>query len=158
MFSEPYEIIVLPCGKSWAENIRYRIYYKPSSRRHTRDVQFIGIYKDKEISYIGEILGSCVGTPKNGELIVEEKIGHVSAEDIKKIEEVISVTPYFKLNKESVRYYLMSKFHEVNIQKDSDGGVRGSRYLDLQVLSQNTITPEDTIEQIADKVRGSSFS
>lgn len=157
MLPNPYEMVAFPCGTSWDENIKYSIYYEQSSKSSKAHVPFIGIYNNKKITHIAEILGTCICKPENGGLIFEKEYGCVSQEDIDKIRDVISATNYYDLNQGLERYYLLGDLYEVNIEKKSSGGIRGHRYFDLKELSGDKILPEDSIEDISRKVSGSSF-
>lgn len=52
--TDKYTMFVPPCGRSWKENIKYRLYYCPSSWSR-RKARYLGIYAKKEVCAIGEI-------------------------------------------------------------------------------------------------------
>lgn len=157
MLPNLYEMVAFPCGTSWEENIKYSMYYEGDSKSSKAHVPFIGIYKNKKITHIAQILGTLISKVENGVLAFERESGVITQDDMLKIKEVIEITNYYDLTQGLERYYLLGQLYEVNIQKKSSGGIRGHRYFDLQKLSDGTLLPEDSIEQIAKKITDKSF-
>lgn len=158
MLPNPYEIVVFPCGTSWKENVKYQIYYEQSQKSSKAHVPFIGIYNNKTITHIGRIKGTCIAVPNAQELTFETESGVITKKDIDVIREVIQDTGYYDLKLGHERYYLIDDLSEVNITKDSAGGIRGHRYFDLQDLSAERILSDDTMQKIIQKIQSASFS
>jgi hypothetical protein len=157
MLPNPYEMVVFPCGTSWDENIKYQIYYEQSSKSSKAHVPYIGIYKNKTITHIGRILGTCISRCSGHDIKFEHENGQITQADEAKIKTVINATDYYDLRQSSERYYLIDELYEVNLHKQSSGGIRGHRYFDLKSFSDEQITPNDKVKHIADKIRDASF-
>ena len=157
MLPNPYEMVVFPCGTSWAENRDHKIYYEPARRSSKAHVPYIGIYTNKTITHIGEILATYRVEIENGKRSYEQETGNFPQKDaVERIEKVINETEYYNLGKDSERYYIIDELYEVNIEKRTSGGFPGHRYFDLtrRTSAGHKITSEDTISDIAKKLKG----
>lgn len=158
MLPNPLEMVVFPCGTSWDENIKYKIYYEQSSKPSKAHVPYIGIYNNKRITHVGNIVGTCICQSDGENLSFEKESGTVTQSNIEKINNMIEETDYYDLSKGFERYYIIGDLHEINIEKSSSGGIRGHRYFDLQKLAKDSIKPNDSLDQIVSKVKNGSFT
>ncbi len=159
MLPNPFEIVVFPCGTSSKENIEFSLYYEPPSRPLKTHVKYIGLYKNKKISHMGEIKACVVCKNENGVLVCnKDEFGQSSANDKLLIQQAIKETSYYDLGADFHRYYLIENLQEVNIEKKTAGGIRGHRYLDLNMLSGGILDETDSVEIIASKLQGKQFS
>ncbi len=159
MLPNPFEIVAFPCGKSLKENIKFSLYHEPSSRPLKTHVRYIGFYKNKKISHMGEIKACVVCKNENGVLVCDkDEFGQSSANDKLLIQKAIEESSYDYLGANFERYYLVENLQEVNIEKKTAGGIRGHRYLDLNMLSGGILDETDSIEIIASKLQGKQFS
>jgi hypothetical protein len=158
MFLNPFEIVVFPCGTSWQENIEYGMYYEGSYRTSKSHIPYIGIYTNKRITHIGINHAAILCKKADDETIIftnEHK--SASSYNKQKIKEMIDATPYYDLGKGIERFYIINSLQEVNIIKESSGGMMGLRYLDLQKISGGQLSVTDAFEEIAAKVSGKTF-
>ena len=157
MLPNPYEMVAFACGMSWNENIKYGIYYEEAYKSSKANIPFMGIYSNKKITHIAEIIGSCICEVKDDEFVFEEEFGFVSQDDKGKIKDIINITKYYDLKQGVKRYYLLGELYEVNLKKKSNYGIRSFKYLDLQEISGHEIIEGDSIEEISRKVCDKSF-
>jgi hypothetical protein len=128
-------LVVFPCGTSIAENVRFGIYYEPSSRRCKRNYRFIGTYTQKTVTYVGTVEAIAVASFEGGEFGFVEESGTLDDDRRKRIVDTVEQTPYYELKSSPHRYYLVDSFVPTNARKVSAGGIMGMRYLDLTKLA-----------------------
>jgi hypothetical protein len=124
-------LAVFPCGISYVENERFGAYYEPASRPTKSGCKFLGIYRQKEVSLLGEIKSVLtVGNNTKG----ESELGNYG-EDIARVQQIIAATPYYNLRAdEPHRYYLMDKIYRTSFKKTSKNGMMNYRRFDLSLL------------------------
>jgi hypothetical protein len=152
-------IAVFPCGTSYTENKHFGVYYEPPSRPSKRGCRFIGIYKDKTISLVGEIDTILICSTSDGKTSIDEcDWGAPTDDHLSRIGEVIAATKYYDLTKEPVRFYLVHQFHETNVRKASRGGILRMRYFDLADLIGTTAKMDSFgAEEVATRLRDRTF-
>jgi hypothetical protein len=125
-----HKLALFLAGTSLNENIEYELYYEPSSRRRKQN-KFIGLYHQKAIVSIGQVLVIAVCTYKQGKPFFETEEGNLGEMQQRRITEAVDGTSYYNLRASPHRFYLVDEFVEVNCQKASPGPLRGFRYVDL---------------------------
>jgi hypothetical protein len=147
-------LAVFPCGTSFEENVRFGVYYEPASRPSKSNCRYIGIYKSKLVSFIGEIRAILVDGDE------EAEFGAANPETFNKVEEVIRNTPYYDLrNVEPHRFYLVDKFYETALAKSSPGGMMHSRRFQLDsLIGEDKPARNLSAQEIASKLNGKTFS
>lgn len=127
-------LVVVPCGTSLVENVRFGLYYEPVSRPCKHSYSFLGLYSKKTVAYVGAIqaIASARWT-KEGVEFSEER-GNLSDDHRKRIADAMEETPYYDLKAGAHRFYLVDSFVPTSANKTSPGGIMGLRYLDLTKL------------------------
>ena len=143
------------CGVTIDLNAKYGIYYDNSNRPTREIAQYIGLYKDKKVNFIGKI--KSVITYGGGENFDFER-GDVNENDKIIINEIIKETKekthYEDLSLIKHRYFVVDKFYSVKFTKDTKGAMRGLKYFDLEKYG---INENDDIKKIAQKLNNKKW-
>ena len=153
-------MIVVPCGTSMAENVKYSLYFEPSSRPSKASYKFIGLYSDKHVRQIGHISTVIIGRPEdNGFDVQLIERGNLSDEDIDRINGAIVACSYFPNFKEELRrYYLFDELEETSIQKKTKGGIWGPKALNVsEWLDYSKPGTEYSAAEVAQRAHGKHF-
>lgn len=153
------KVVAFLCGTSWAENIKYGVYYEPAERNPKwQQAHLIGTYRNKRITHIGQLKAAAVCETVNGAFkVVSEEFGTLEPHDIEQIKHSISAAQdyYPDFAEEAHRFYVVDQFFETNIIKESAGGMMGHRYFDLlhhfNVLPSNPIEIEEVVKGLQNK-------
>ncbi|BEV13717.1 hypothetical protein HBDW_05050 [Herbaspirillum sp. DW155] len=153
--TDSHTIFAPPCGRSFRENIRYKLYYCPStwSRRHSA---YLGIYHQKGIRALGKIskVVICdINLEKNTVEAVDAKRKRPSSAILtsEEIARIIAVAREAKENNgwdltTETQFFLCDEMVACDFRKESDGGIMGHRYLDLKNYLASI---PDNLEEIA---------
>ncbi|MCZ2155498.1 MAG: hypothetical protein LC114_16615 [Bryobacterales bacterium] len=149
---------VFPCGTSIRENVAFGVYYEPASRPTKVHYRFIGLYTQKRVAYVGEVLASLVVEWVEGEAVWKAEKGEASEVNKSKIRALIDATPYYELDGANMRYYLVEAFREAGAEKISPGGIQGMRYLHLPGLIRDFQPPfGQGVDQLAEALRAATW-
>lgn len=120
-------------GKSWKENLTYKIYYTKSDRSH-RPFAYVGLYYDRNIRHIGKVskLIHC-------DLIDDELVGRngsriedLNIDDKQRIKSIIKNTKYYSISN-GHQFFLLESIHPVTLnKKPSTISVVGKKYIYLR--------------------------
>lgn len=124
-------LLVVPCGTSNKENVKYGLYYEPSVRPYKRGYGFLGIYHDKCITHVGGIEAIVLAKWNDGEVSFVQQSGRITDDHKIRIRHVIDQTQYYNLKAEQLRFYLVDQFHETESKKSSRNGIWGTRAFEL---------------------------
>jgi hypothetical protein len=127
LLSNPEDwMVVFPCGTSWRENAQFGVYYEPSTRSGKWDCKFLGVYHNKCVSHVGELV-AVAACQRKGEILVEEKteFGVLNETHRSRIKQIIEATEYYDLKNDLLRYYVVQNFVPMTFSKTSPGGMRG---------------------------------
>jgi len=141
---DEYRMIAFPCGKSYDENIDYKLYYEPASRNF-RDHKYIGIYANKTIKAIGEVKKHVIVKFEDGKVISENNLSKNEEERILAAYREAKEKRGWDLS--GNRFYLVDEIYETEYKKISPGGMMGKQYFDLGNILEKENLPE--IEEIA---------
>ncbi len=151
-------LVVVPCGASIAENVRFGLYYEPPSRPCKRNFRFFGIYKRKTVANVGMVQAIAVASWNGEKVSFTEESGKLTRDHKERIKSTVNATPYYDLKNNPTRYYLMDSFTPTDARKMSAGGIRGLRYLDLSKLIATYKPCQDyTTAQLATALNGTTW-
>lgn len=119
----------VPCGKTFDDNVELEIYYQPvhrSSRQH----DYLGIYKQKNVRHIGRVEKVVSADLVNGEVRGDKEL---APEEKGRIQEAIhrAESLYGYRISTGHKFYLISGLSETSFEKVSPGGLPSQRYFDL---------------------------
>lgn len=124
-------LVVVPCGTSINENVRYGVYYEPASRPSKLNYRFLGLYAQKAVAYVGCVRAIYGATFSGSDSLVDLEAGVANGGDKDRILEVVRTTQYYDLKAAPHRFYLVEEFLPFGLRKTSPGGIQGLRYLDM---------------------------
>jgi len=160
LISDPdNRIVVFPCGTSRSENLKFGVYFEPSSRPAKCGCSFLGIYFDKRVSYLGRIEAIVVCGIEDGKRVFKP-IGPDAITDAHRdlICQVIDSTPYYHLDNEPHRFYLVNGFFETSFRKQSPHGLQSHRYFDVSdYVIDLKPSPETSAKMLADALSDKYF-
>lgn len=140
---------VVPCGKTIDDNRDLGLYYQPVTRS-SRQHEFLGIYKDKRVQYIGRI------TKIVDADLIEDKLSsdvELTSEEADRIKDAIRRAENIEGYDIATghRFYLVDEFFETAFPKVSPGGLRAQRYFDL--VHELGLENERQLPALADTAR-----
>lgn len=151
-------LAIFPCGTSFEENVRFGVYYEPPSRASKAGRPFIGLYRQKAVSYVGRVEAVVVVTCEASKFSFDAESGIVTAEHEARIIQTIEKTTYYDLKAEPHRFYVVDKFSKTDAKKVSANGIMGFRYLDLSKLIKGYTGKEEfSSKSLADAISGSTW-
>lgn len=148
-------VVVFPCGTSYAENQRLKLYYEGPDRASRRACRYLGIYRDKTVSLVGEIVAVLICSYDAGTVRVDHReLGQETPEMLVRIKQAFEETPYYDLRPYPLRFYLTEQWAPCRFAKASRGGIMGARYIDLlehgferrQLAGQSAITVAQALD------------
>jgi hypothetical protein len=152
-------LIVVPCGTSINENVRFNLYYEPASRSCKRNYRFLGLYTQKAVAFIGAVETIAVASySDDGSAEIVPEAGILTEHHRTSILNAVSYTSYYDLKASPHRFYLVDTFVPFGLKKVSPGGIQGLRYIDLSKVSELYNPRIDyTASQIAEMLRSGSW-
>lgn len=138
----------VPCGRTHELNAEYDLYYMPASRGY-RSHQYVGIYYDKSIRYIGKLTQEVEVERVNGQLTGEtEDLSEKQREDL---HEVMDQKPGLETG---LRFFLVDEFFPTDFSKESKHGMRGAQYFSLRnVLDLDKSENLPSVEEVASRLK-----
>lgn len=145
---DEYTLFVPPCGESFDDNLRYRLYYCPATRPR-RLGHWFGVYREKCVHAIGAIGRVLVVGLRDGAVDTPG----ATAEERERILGAIEAARQrdWDLLAEPHTFYLCADLARTRFVKDSPGGIAGHRYFDLGKLTLGkgeTLTSELIARQL----------
>ncbi|MCY4303748.1 MAG: hypothetical protein OXC62_03025 [Aestuariivita sp.] len=129
-------LLINPCGNTYEQNCYHHIYYDQPTRSKIF-CKYLGLYKEKSVSRIGEVLAVVnartdiesrkVEITKNHPLSWCNALHEPTEQEKDRILEIARKTGTHK----EERYYIVEKFVECTFKKKSKHGVQGHRYFSL---------------------------
>jgi predicted lactoylglutathione lyase len=142
-----YRMIAFPCGRSYKENIDYKLYYEPPTRSF-RDHKYLGIYHNKTIRAIGEVKKHVIVKIKNDKVISEDNLNENERKRILAAYKEAKDKRDWDLS--GNRFYLLDEIYETEYNKVSPGGMRGKQYFDLGYILETEKLPD--VKEIAESL------
>lgn len=156
LLDSPHDrIYVVPCGTSYNENQRFGLYYHPPERSY-RPFKYIGIYKNRCVSLLGEVDAIAVCSMQDGRLEITTELGEITEAHRSHIIAAIEATSYYDLRQPN-RYFLTGGFEPTEINKTTAYGIWGPRYLSIAELSGDKISSNAPLHEVAQTLVGTGF-
>jgi len=158
LYSKDENMVAVPCGTSYDENIKYGIYYDKEERSAKSGCLYLGIYKDKCVSAIGKIKARVICKIENdGVVLARTEYGNIDEDDKKNIKEIIMASTYYPNLKDTLhRYYILEDLHQTEFRKTTTGGMVGHRYFNIVNFGMNKEKITDT-KNVAEFLKERSF-
>lgn len=147
--TDRYTMFVPPCGRSYKENIEYKLYYCPASWNR-RKAKYLGIYTNREVRAIGEIKKIVACNIKLDTLEVQtleiEGDPLTSDECARILGAAKSALARNGLDlSNDNKFFLCEKMEATRFRKQTSGGIMGHHYLNLKAELQEPL-PENLSE------------
>jgi hypothetical protein len=130
-------LLVLAASKSLKENLKYDIYYDPATRNHNVPFKYIGLYSEKTVAAVGEVMKIvfCDYDEESKKLIGTngDDLNQLSEHEYQRIKDIIENTHYYNL-KRGIKFFLVDKFCETDYVKSSNFPLRAKRYFWLDEI------------------------
>ncbi len=154
---DKYTLFVPPCGQSFDDTLHYNLYYCPAtwSRRKAR---YLGIYKDKSVRAIGEIVKvvACdVNMDANLVTVAEEQKNLTDDEKQRILGAAKNAEARDWDLSTGFKFFLCDALEETDFCKTSSGGIMGHRYFDLEDVLGSTIP--GSLGELASCLRGRTW-
>lgn len=123
----------MACGQSYDLNIKYQFYFDLGTRGY-RHFNYLGIYYDKAVHYIGELENILLAdyNSDSGLTIYESTIPPTDEQKKRLIAGIkASVEEGWHISKNH-RFFLLKNFTETYFEKESPGGLLRARYFYLE--------------------------
>ncbi len=126
------------CGTTYDTNKALNLYYCPESRRYQK-CKYLGLYKQKAVRNIGEIIAIAVVEAKNGDInklefsSVEGTLTEEMQANAKKAFQDASQYGY-DLTRCPHRFFFVDQFYETSYQKKTPRAPQGKRIFNLQKI------------------------
>lgn len=145
-------------GTTFKDNVKNKLYYHKRNKGYSAH-KYIGLYKDKTISQIGEVIAIIDSIFDNeGKMQFIEVKGKLTSDIKDKIKSAIedSKNYGYLLEKEEHRFFIVKEFYETDFAKISPRAPMGYRYFDLCEVLNLSFLP-DNVETIAQKLNGKNW-
>jgi hypothetical protein len=153
--NQDFIMFTSPCNATINLNQKYGVYYDSFDRPKRNIANFIGLYADKAIKYIGKI--DAVITFGEG-FDYEAERGILKEEYKQSIQNIIkesqTATNYGDISERRHRFFITEQFVQTNFIKTTKGGLLGLKYFDL---AKYKVTKDDNIEVIAGKINNNEW-
>ena len=149
---------VRAAGITFDFNTAEGVYYGPADRGF-REHDYLGLYRDKAVRYIGKIVAQILAVEKDGGLIYKVEKGELTEELKDKIKKAIEDAAQYGWNDLKYiehRYFFVDHFYETEFRKTSKGALRGTRYFDLEEVLKQKVLPSTS--QIAELLSNETWT
>jgi hypothetical protein len=152
-----YTMFVPPCSQSFAENVKFRLYYCPAAWNRRRTA-YLGMYWDKAVRNVGRIAKAvaCDIDLDAGTVAVADPGVELTGDERQRIVDATrSAAPRWDISR-GHRFLLCDELEETECRKVSPGGIQGHRYFDLADLLELRRIPAD-LRDLATALRGRTW-
>ena len=135
-------IRVVLTGQTYEQNIKHKVYYAPATRGY-QDTKYLGLYKNKAIRAIGEIVTIYDAKYISDEekVVVSEVVkGNLDDQVIEMTKQVYleSYSNYGYSLDDHRRFFIVEEYYLCEYKKSTPGGIQGTRYIDLNNIEGYT--------------------
>lgn len=134
-------------GTTFDFNVRENLYYD-NLERGFRAHRYLGLYKNKSVRAVGEVIAIITGTKdQNGIVTYQAELGELTEERRMSIERAILDSKKYGYNLDSTRFFFVKQFYETDFRKTTPRAPMGTRVFDLTTVLGTTEIPD--IQQMA---------
>ncbi len=118
------------------------------SRSNRMKANYIGYYNQKRVSQIGciDLRVIC----ENGQFTNEQDGKEVDKETLDRITQFINEIGW---NLEGDRIFISNEMHEINMRKESKGGIQGARYININDHIKDQSIEKISLKEIAKNLK-----
>lgn len=151
---------VILAGTTFEQNMENNIYHAPRERGY-QNHKYLGLYKDKAVRGIGEVISSADTSYNfdNKELSIKEIQFGVITDEQKAIVKKVIIEAREKFGypiSEGHRLFFVKQYYETKYIKPTRGGLFGQKYFDLADIDgyKNGMSTEEIAELLTGKEWG----
>lgn len=134
-------------GTTFDFNVQENLYYD-NIERGFRAHRYLGLYKNKSVRAVGEVIAIITGTQdQNGTLTYQVELGELTEEREKAIEHAILDSKRYGYDLDFTRFFFVKQFYETDFRKSTPRAPMGTRIFDLTTVLGTTEIP--CTEQLA---------
>lgn len=134
-------------GTTLEFNVRENLYYD-NIERGFRAHRYLGLYKNKSVRAVGEVIAIITGTRnENGTLEYCEELGDLTEERKIAIERAIVDGKQYGYDLDATRFFFVKQFYKTDFRKSTPRAPMGTRIFDLTTVLGTTEIPDT--EQLA---------
>ena len=134
-------------GTTFDFNVRENLYYD-NIERGFRAHRYLGLYKNKSVRAVGEVIAIITGTQdQDGTLTYQVELGELTEERKNAIERAILDSKKYGYDLDSTRFFFVKQFYETDFRKSTPRAPMGTRIFDLTTVLGSTEIPDT--EQLA---------
>ena len=125
------QLLAVPVSKSIELNARYGIYYQKLGKNYNQPFDYIGLYTQKCIRFVGRVVARLdwpMGVGRE-----ELDLQHLTASQIDALDAIVAETTVYGLG-QGLQYFFVDEFAQTGYRKESKGGMAGHRYFDLRTM------------------------
>jgi hypothetical protein len=146
----------MACGGSFELNKKFAFYFDLASRGY-RDFNYLGIYKNKCVHYIGKVANTIVADwSKEEGLDIKDSESTITDDQKSRLSEAIeySVNNGWDWIGENHRFFLFDEFEPTKFKKESKGGLMRVKYLNL---AKHLDPIPESLKEIGEKLRNETW-
>lgn len=134
---------IVPCGQTIDLNAKWGVYFQPTDRGYS-DHEFIGVYQNKAVRYVGKVL--CVfdyisTDPEPNGLVVTGECDSGCRRRIEGMVRDAKANPGWDISS-GYRFFCVEKFWPTDFRKVSSGGIQGARFYNVSPFVVETTSAE----------------
>ena len=148
---------VILSGATFKQNVKYNVYYAPRERGF-QNHKYLGLYKDKAVRAIGEVIGyvDFLYDFDSKKLKVVETHLITPTEEQKAMIKTIIIEAKEKFGfdiSQEHRFFFVQKYYKTEFIKPTKGGLMGQKYFDLADIKgyEKGMTTEEIAELLRNK-------
>ena len=146
----------MACGQSFHLNRQFEMYFDPAHRGY-RNFDYLGIYNQKSVQFIGRVEANIVADLIDDKLHIHESDTKLTDEQKERLRTAIGESmKYFPSVNIGHRFFLLKDFHATDFKKVSKGGIMRVRYFDLVQQFQEGTMPAD-LKSVAEALKGKTW-
>lgn len=142
-------------------NSQNNVYYD-NPERGFRPHDYLGLYTQKSLRFIGKICAIATAVEEEGKLVYTSELGEMTEERkqliLRAIDDAYSYG--YDLKNYKHRYFFVDKFYETDFKKISKGGCMGTRIFDLtKLLEIEELDKKEIpdVSEIAEKLKNKTW-
>ncbi len=127
-------MLAVTVGQSLLENMQFNLYFDPANRNHSKGFKYLGLYTDKKILAVGEVLKIVYCNYHKGTLIPQKGYDlDVNEDESSRIKGIIEKTDYYDLT-QGMKFMIVDRFSKTSFVKGTPYSLRSKTYFELSKL------------------------
>ena len=146
-------LLIVPCGDSIRDNFKFRMYYDPVTRKHTRATH-LGVYNAKKVQGIAKI-ANIIEASYDDEL---DALNIISSENDVTLDQQQRIIDIIKASVQTLgwsiknghKFFCLDDLEKTSFRKNSKGGIMGKRYMYIDEITG--LNKDNTTKEFAESL------